>query len=98
MDTATAGSINVRREYSAARLLDLHRRINKLDSLEILSNLCIFVTGSYGRHKAFKYSGLDLFFIHSDSKQTHRVSRIQKILFDAKLIELARELGFPEFS
>jgi UTP:GlnB (protein PII) uridylyltransferase len=83
MDTATADPINVRREYSAARLLDLPRRINKLDSLEILSNLCIYVTGSYGRHKASKYSGLDLFFIHSGSKQTHRVSRIQKILLDA---------------
>jgi UTP:GlnB (protein PII) uridylyltransferase len=50
--------------------LDLHRRINKLDSLGILSNLCIYVTGAYGRHKAFQYAGLDLFFIHSLSKQT----------------------------
>jgi hypothetical protein len=34
----------------------------------------------------------------SFTKQTDRGSRIQKILFDAELIELARELGFPEFS
>lgn len=87
-----------RRKYSLMRLAEVRQRVGGIDPLEKLPNLCIYVTGSYGRLEASEYSDLDLFFIHRGTRKKDQVPRIEKTLLDARLIDLARDLHFPEFS
>ena len=87
-----------RARYAEGRLETLSKQMDSLDSLRGLTNLCIYVTGSFGRLEASEYSDLDLFFIQSPVEGSESISRIGKTLLDADLIRLARELGFPEFS
>ena len=86
-----------RRDYARCRLDEIASRIDELEELQDLANLCIYVTGSFGRLEASEHSDLDLFFIHEGASDTP-ISRIKKTLLDACLIRAARELEFPEFS
>ncbi len=87
-----------RRKYASSRLDKFRAQISEFDVLDGLSNLCIYVTGSFGRLEASKFSDLDLFFIHKGSSDSDTVPWISKTLLDANLIHAARDLGFPEFS
>lgn len=90
--------ITNRHNFSYERLQDLRNHIKNIQILKGLSGLCIYVTGSYGRLEASKYSDLDLFFLHSGTQTHSSLQRTHKILLDASLIEIASELKFPEFS
>jgi len=92
------GVISSRRVYAEQRLADLGSRIEKLEALNELPGLCIYVTGSFGRLEASRYSDLDLFFVHKGSSIDSPISRVRKTLLDADLIRAARESSFPEFS
>ena len=94
----TFSLLTSRQERSLSRLEQLRSQISCLDSLAALPNLCIYVTGSFGRLEASQYSDLDLFFIDSGHSAAQPVSRIAKTLLDADLIRTVRRLGFPEFS
>lgn len=90
--------ITTRRNLSQQRLDDLRDHVKNILVLKDLSDLCIYVTGSYGRLEASNYSDLDLFFIHKGAQATNPLLKKHSILLNAKLIELASSLGFPEFS
>ena len=92
------GLLSDRANYSLERVESFRKRIATINSDVDISNLCVYVTGSYGRREASEYSDLDLFFIHLGSERSHAISNIDKALIDSCLIRSSRELGFPEFS
>ena len=96
--TDHSGLLANRKRYSTERLGSIRDRIERIEELEALPSLCIYVTGSYGRLEASESSDLDIFFIHQGSSASDSIPRIHKTLLDAKLIQLARDLEFPEFS
>ena len=66
---------------------------------------CVYMTGSFGRGEASKYSDLDLFIVGRgngkptrDGKPGSELSRLDEICIKADLIEVTRELGIQEFS
>lgn len=61
-------------------------------------DLCLYVTGSFGRLEASQYSDLDLFFIQTSKGIKTDIGRIPSILMSADLIRLARTHKYPEFS
>lgn len=90
-------AIRHRRRYSAKRLTALRKTLDGAPEARSLQDLCIYVTGSFGRLEASRVSDLDVFFVHAGSKQKP-VSNISKILLDALLIRTCRLMHFPEFS
>jgi len=82
-------------EFSKVRLNVLRKQISKISELS-QNSLCIYTTGSYGRHEASENSDLDLFFLDSDENKP--TSNIDKILINAEVIKLCRAMHLPEFS
>ena len=89
--------IDERKRWSRGRLNAFREAVLALPEVNAHADLCIYVTGSFGRHEASEYSDLDLFFIRTDEPTHADMSRIQKTLMDA-LIRKCREMEFPEFS
>lgn len=85
-----------RKEFCLQRLSSLRAEISKTPELRDQSNLCIYVTGSYGRLEASEHSDLDLFFIHRGASGS--MSQIDQIMMKAEIIKVCRKLEFPEFS
>lgn len=83
--------------FSRERLERLRGEISGISELKDLPNLCIYVTGSYGRHEASEFSDCDLFFIYDEAKGVS-IPRLNKVLIDSDIIKACREMGFPEFS
>ena len=91
--------IEERRTYCDARLDELKEQVMSIEILRELPDLCVYVTGSYGRKEASHHSDLDLFFIHRGTRQDqNQVSQARKALLDADLIRICEKMGFPEFS
>ncbi len=86
-----------RRNDNLSRLQELTARLDFISEYPCVDDLCIYITGSYGRLEASKNSDLDLFFIHEGEKEKN-LPKIQKILIDAEIIKIAKELKYPEFS
>ena len=82
-------------EYSRIRLNEISNRVKDIPQLKD-NFLCIYTTGSYGRHEASENSDIDLFFL--DSNQEKFTCNIDKTLINAEVIKLCRSMGFPEFS
>jgi predicted nucleotidyltransferase len=64
---------------------------------------CVYATGSFGREEASAHSDLDLFIVTkseraADGSDVRLLKRLNEIRLKADLIEVADELGFPEFS
>ena len=96
--TPAVDLLSERRGFSTRRLQEVQSSINDFDGLANLPNLCIYVTGSYGRLEASPHSDLDLFFINTGSFDTNRIPATTKTLLDAHLIRATKELGLPDFS
>ncbi len=62
------------------------------------SRACVYLTGSFGRGEASRHSDLDLFIVGLGTDAERALPRLDEILVEARLIEVARGLGFPEFS
>ncbi len=90
--------LSSRRNYAKCCLEKLRSKIKEFEVLHDLPDLCIYVTGSFGRLEASEHSDLDLFFIHKGASDTNPVPRTKKTLLDADLIRAAEKLEFPEFS
>lgn len=58
---------------------------------------CVYITGSFGRGEASKYSDLDLFIVGL-GKRKRALPRLEEICIKADLIKASRDLDFPEFS
>ena len=92
-------SLENNKEYSEKRLSKVEKEIKSLDIVESLSNVCIYVCGSYGRMEANSNSDLDLFFIDFDTqikKKTYKED--DKRTLDNDLKNILRKMKFPEFS
>lgn len=89
--------IQDRKNYSDEIMSKLKEKILNIEELKQYKDLCIYVTGSFARLEASEHSDLDIFFINAAQKKGS-ISKISKTLIDAQLIEICRELGFPEFS
>jgi predicted nucleotidyltransferase len=61
-------------------------------------NACVYMTGSFGRGEASRYSDLDLFIAGKDKDGQPLFKRLDEILLKAELIEAIRKLGIPDFS
>lgn len=81
--------------YSKFRLNVLRDEIGEIKELA-KNNLCIYTTGSYGRHEASKNSDLDLFFL--DATEERPTSNIDKTLINAQVIKTCRAMELEEFS
>lgn len=94
-----------RRDILRKRLNELDERL--LETKQLLANrACVYVTGSFGRREASKYSDLDLFIVKSELTATDggserfttsELSRLDAICVRAELIKGSRDLGFPPF-
>jgi hypothetical protein len=87
-----------RRKYCNYRLNRLQKRIRSIPILKKLKDVCIYVTGSYGRFEANKRSDLDIFILKDGNSKTNPILRVDKILLNAELIKITREMRFGEFS
>lgn len=58
---------------------------------------CVYATGSVGRGEMSSRSDLDIFIIR-DSAVSAPLTKLDEIRLKARLIEVGRKLGFPEFS
>ncbi len=90
--------IDERRQWSKTRIDEFCEAVSTLQEVTAHEELCIYVTGSFGRLEASKYSDLDLFFIMENAPDHAQMTRIDKILMDASLISKCKQMGFPEFS
>lgn len=89
-------NIQKKSEFSIEKLGEFKEKLKSSQELQNRNNLCIYVTGSYGRYEAAEQSDLDLFFLYENDKNDF--SRIDKTLIDAHIIQCAREMKLPEFS
>lgn len=94
----TNNLLDERRNVCSKKLKDFEKRINEIPILKDLKDICIYVTGSYARGEANKYSDLDLFLLKDGSSENFPISKIDKTLLDAELIIITREMNFGEFS
>ncbi len=89
--------LDERLRYSTERIEELKMAVQNNEDLKE-NDVCVYLTGSYGRREAHSSSDLDLFFLRSGSAETCKLPRVEKALFDAALIKAARKLEFPEFT
>lgn len=83
------------KKFSEATIEKLRNEISSKPNIKKHEEFCIYTTGSYGRNEAGKRSDIDLFFINLEEVS---ISKIDKILIDADLINITKKLKFPEFS
>ena len=94
----SADEITRRRDFSSARMAALRDTLATLPEVRDIPELCIYVTGSYGRGDASPASDVDIFFLRLGHSSERALSRVDKTLADAAIIKACRELGFPEFT
>ena len=87
-----------RKKWSESRIGEFSKAVSALPDVTKHDDLCIYVTGSFGRLEASEHSDLDLFFIKRSAQCHAEMSRIDKTLMDASLIRKCHDMGFPEFS
>jgi predicted nucleotidyltransferase len=90
-----SGLLQERRSFSEERLGLFRQDVGEILELSNQPELSIYVTGSYGRLEARSGSDLDLFFVLGGDRS---IERTTKILIDAELIRIVKELKFPPFS
>ena len=89
--------ISERKRLSEERINVLKNAVLGLPGVATHADLCIYVTGSFGRLEASKYSDLDLFFVEGSDPGNGEPPSGYDPLMDA-LTSKCRDLGFPEFS
>jgi predicted nucleotidyltransferase len=89
--------LEARRNETQSRLTKLRTRLRDA-ALRAEGKACVYITGSFGRGEASKYSDLDLFIVGLGSPGKRTLPRLEEICIKADLIEATRDLDFPEFS
>jgi predicted nucleotidyltransferase len=95
-----------RREHTESKVKELKRLLANVETL-VDGKACVYATGSFGRNEASRNSDLDVFIAgvtvkgvsHDDgsSKEKRALSHLDEILVTARLIEITRTLGLPDF-
>jgi predicted nucleotidyltransferase len=92
------GILVERRDLTDKKLRDLENALAEADAPAIVDRCaCVYATGSVGRGEMSSNSDLDI-FITRDRTLDRPLTNLNEIRLKARLIEVARELKFPEFS
>ncbi len=93
-----------RRNQTASRLRTLRESLRAVEGLTT-GKACVYATGSFGRYEASEHSDLDAFIVGKsdgnpgrDGKEGSRLNRLDEICVKAKLINITRNQGIPDFS
>lgn len=87
-----------RAKLSCERLKVVSDSINTLDELRSFEDLTVYGAGSYARHEASEYSDIDLFFLCRKNRNEQDKPRTKELLLFGKMIQVVKNLGFPDFS
>ena len=90
--------VEARKAWSENKVDQFRQAVLALSAVTDHDDLCIYVTGSFGRLEASLHSDLDLFFVKDNIVAEGGMSRIDQIMMDAALISTCRSMGFPDFS
>jgi hypothetical protein len=86
-----------RRKETADRIGKLRLELNNAEAL--CSNAgCVYMTGSFSRDEASRYSDLDLFIIGKTADGKRSLGGLDEILIKSDLVRATRKLGIPDFS
>jgi len=94
------GELSDRGAATADRLVKLVAELKPAETVA-RGKACVYVTGSFGRGEASKYSDLDLFIVgksRSDGQKGSLLRPLDEICLKAQLIGVTRRLGIPEFT
>lgn len=90
--------LSQRRETTQTKLNRLVAALAEVQAQQIVEKCaCVYATGSVGRGEMGDNSDLDIFIIR-DRTVERPLTNLNEIRLKARLIEVARELKFPEFS
>ncbi len=82
--------------FSTEIIEKFKKEISSSDEINNREDYCIYTTGSFARLEAGKNSDLDLFFLFKNEED--KFPNITKTLINADIINICRNMGFPEFS
>jgi predicted nucleotidyltransferase len=86
-----------RRKETAERIAKL--RLELKEAEELCSNAaCVYMTGSFSRGEANRYSDLDIFIVGKGEKGNRSLGALNETLIKSDLIRATRRLGIPDFS
>jgi predicted nucleotidyltransferase len=86
-----------RRKETADRIAKLRLELKNAEAL--CSNAaCVYMTGSFSRGEASRYSDLDLFIIGETADGKRALGGLDEILIKSDLVRATRKLGIPDFS
>ncbi len=86
-----------RRKETDNRIAQL--RLELKDAEKLCSNVaCVYMTGSFSRGEANRYSDLDLFIVGKVKGRERALRGLNEILIKSELVRATRKLGIPDFS
>jgi hypothetical protein len=87
-----------RRVATESKVAQLRDALAKVGADEIVGQAaCVYATGSIGRSEMSDHSDLDIFIVRDESVAP-TLTKLEEIRLKARLIEVSRRLGFPDFS
>jgi predicted nucleotidyltransferase len=89
--------LDQRRESTNSRLKEIHGKLAGAEN-RAAGKACVYATGSFARGEANPFSDLDLFIVGRGTRESRSLRRLDEICVKADLIQVTRELNFPEFS
>lgn len=89
--------IERRRVETERRIRSIQRELSSTNDL-LNGWACVYLTGSFARGEATRYSDLDLFLAGSRDSGDGGLSRLDATLVKADLIRAIRRLNIPDFS
>lgn len=87
-----------RERFSKKQLETLKDRFDRSKHLRAIPNLSVFASGSYGRLEGGPHSDIDLFFLCNRPRAEYAGFNLSKIQMMSEIIDIARQMHFPEFS
>lgn len=96
--TKTAGVIGSRKRYCQKRIQQVSNALRKASRSYIPDHLCAYVTGSYGRLEASRFSDIDVFFVLNDIDVKEALPRVNEHHLYSDLAKVGKKFKFPEFS
>ena len=86
-----------RRRETSERIAQL--RLELKDAEKLCSKVaCVYMTGSFSRGEANRYSDLDLFIVGKVKGRERALRGLNEILIKSDLVRATRKLGIPDFS
>jgi len=86
-----------RRKDTAERIAKLRLELKHAEKL-CSRVACVYMTGSFSRGEASRYSDLDLFIVGKAASGKRSLAGLNEILIKSDLVRATRKLGIPDFS